>query len=212
MLLFFFGWTISSLLAVHQGQGLVWTEGSFLFPPLIQLQPQHPEAKDLGLRGEGWGTCVWVSPSPRRDECVRLASLLPLKGIIIFKGQAELEEGSFHQKSMADDFGRVKVLVAQSCLTLCDPMVCSPLGFSVHGILQARKLEWVAIPFSRGSSLTQGSNVRLLHLLHWQVDSLPKCHLGRPKFPRVSPSPVPYLDRELKADESLQRRPRHGFL
>ena len=152
MLLFFFGWTISSLLAVHQGQGLVWTEGSFLFPPLIQLQPQHPEAKDLGLRGERWGTCVWMSPSPRRDECVGLASLLPLTGIIIFKGQAELEEGSFHQKSMADDFDRVKVLVAQSCLTLCDPMVCSPPGFSVHGILQARKLEWVALPFSRGSS------------------------------------------------------------
>ena len=102
--------------------------------------------------------------------------------------------------------------VAQPCPTLCDPLDCSLPGFSVHGILQARKLEWVAIPFSRGSSLTQGSKVRLLHLLHWQVDSLPKRHLGRPKFPRVSPSPVPYLDRELKADESLQRRPRHGFL
>ena len=40
---------------------------------------------------------------------------------------------------------RVKVLVAQSCLTLCDPMDCSPPGFTVHGILQARVLEWVAI-------------------------------------------------------------------
>ena len=36
--------------------------------------------------------------------------------------------------------------------TLCDPMDCSPPGSSVHGILQARILEWVAIPFSRGSS------------------------------------------------------------
>ena len=43
-------------------------------------------------------------------------------------------------------------LVAQSCLTLCDPVDCSLPGFSVHGILQARILEWVAIPFSRGSS------------------------------------------------------------
>ena len=42
--------------------------------------------------------------------------------------------------------------VAQSCLTLCDPMDCSPPGSSVHGILQARILEWVAISFSRGSS------------------------------------------------------------
>ena len=42
--------------------------------------------------------------------------------------------------------------VAQSCPTLCDPVDCSPPGSSVHGILQARILEWVAISFSRGSS------------------------------------------------------------
>ena len=46
---------------------------------------------------------------------------------------------------------RIVVLVAQSCLTLCD-QVSSPPGFSVHGILQARILERVAISFSRGSS------------------------------------------------------------
>ena len=40
----------------------------------------------------------------------------------------------------------------QSCLMLCDPMDHSPAGPSVHGILQARILEWVAMPFSRGSS------------------------------------------------------------
>ena len=40
----------------------------------------------------------------------------------------------------------------QSCLTLCDPMDCSPPGSSVCGISQARILEWVAISFSRGSS------------------------------------------------------------
>ena len=43
-------------------------------------------------------------------------------------------------------------LVAQLCLTLCNPMDCSPPGSSVHGIFQARILEWVAIPFSRRSS------------------------------------------------------------
>ena len=42
---------------------------------------------------------------------------------------------------------RSKVKVAQSCLTLCDP-----LGYTVHGILQARILEWVVFPFSRRSS------------------------------------------------------------
>ena len=45
-----------------------------------------------------------------------------------------------------------RVSVAQSCPTLCDPMNCSPPGFSVHGMVQARILEWVAIPLSRGSS------------------------------------------------------------
>ena len=42
-----------------------------------------------------------------------------------------------------------EVLAAQSYLTLCNPMDCSPSGSSIHGILQARILEWVAIPFSR---------------------------------------------------------------
>ena len=46
----------------------------------------------------------------------------------------------------------VKVLFAQSCLTLCNPMDCSPPGSSVCGILQARILEWVAVSFFRGSS------------------------------------------------------------
>ena len=41
----------------------------------------------------------------------------------------------------------LKVLVTQLCLTLCDPMDCSLPGSSVHGILHARILEWVAIPY-----------------------------------------------------------------
>ena len=47
---------------------------------------------------------------------------------------------------------KMKVLFAQLCPTLCDPMDCIPPGSSVHGILQARILEWVVISFSRGSS------------------------------------------------------------
>ena len=64
-------------------------------------------------------------------------------------------------------------LVAKSCLTLCDPMDYSLPGSSVHVILQARILEWVAISFSRGSFERS-----ILHLLHWQVDLLPLSHLG----------------------------------
>ena len=56
--------------------------------------------------------------------------------------------------------------VAQLCLTLCDSADCSPPGFSVHGVFQARILEWVAISSSRGIFLIQGLN---MCLLHWQV-------------------------------------------
>ena len=57
--------------------------------------------------------------------------------------------------------------VAQSCPTLIDPMDCSPPGFSVHGIFQARVLEWVAIAFSN-KALNQE-----LNLLHF------KCNFSR---------------------------------
>ena len=63
----------------------------------------------------------------------------------------------------------MKVKVAQSCLTLCNPMDCSLSGSSVHGILQARVLECVAISFSRGFS-PLGIEPRSPAL---QADSLP---------------------------------------
>ena len=72
--------------------------------------------------------------------------------------------------------GCVYVLVAQSCPTLCSPMDCSLPGSSVHGILQARILELVAIPSSRGSS-PQGSNAGLLHC-RWIL-----YHLSHPGSP-----------------------------
>ena len=53
--------------------------------------------------------------------------------------------------------------VPQSCPVLCDPMDSSQLSSSVHGIFQARILEWVAISFSRGVFPTQGSNLDLPH-------------------------------------------------
>ena len=70
----------------------------------------------------------------------------------------------------------------QSCLTLCDPMDCSPTDSSVHGILQARILEW--LPFPPPGDLrifpTQGLNPWLLCLLHWQASSLPIVPPGKP--------------------------------
>ena len=70
--------------------------------------------------------------------------------------------------------GFVKVLVSQLCRFFADPMDCSPPDSSVHGILQARILEWVAMPSSRGSSqpgIEPSCKQILYHLSHqgsWQ--------------------------------------------
>ena len=71
---------------------------------------------------------------------------------------------------------KVKVLVAQSCLALCNPMDYNQPGSSVHGILQPRMLRWVAIPFSRGSSPPR-KRARSPEL---QADSLPSEPPGKP--------------------------------
>ena len=68
----------------------------------------------------------------------------------------------------------------QSFPILCDLMDCSQPGSSVHGILQARILEWVAISSSRRIFPTQWWNPRRLLLFYWPVDSLLPCHLGSP--------------------------------
>ena len=77
-------------------------------------------------------------------------------------------------------------VVAQSCL--CDPMDCSPPGSSVHGILQARTLEWVAISFPRGIFLTQELNPGLLHcrkilyqLSYVGLYNVQRCSVGKEK-------------------------------
>ena len=66
----------------------------------------------------------------------------------------------------------VKAKVAQSCPALCDP-----IDYTAHGILQARILEWVAFPFSRGSSQPRYKH----RSAAWQADSLPAEPQGKPK-------------------------------
>ena len=76
---------------------------------------------------------------------------------------------------------KVKVLVIKSCLTFCASMTCSLPGSSVHGILHARILEWVAISFSRGIFPTQGSNPSVLDcrqiLYHLSHQGSPQMHM-----------------------------------
>ena len=69
----------------------------------------------------------------------------------------------------------------QSWPNLCDPMDCSPPSSSVHGILQARILEWVAMPSSRGPSQPGDRTQVSYTYLHWQVDSLPLAPFGKPQ-------------------------------
>ena len=82
----------------------------------------------------------WFSTSPL-TFCTRCRKI---KIVIIKLWQKAIMKGKEKKGKESE--------VAQSCLTLCDPVDCSLPGSSIHGILQARILEWVAISFSRGSS------------------------------------------------------------
>ena len=89
-----------------------------------------------------------------------------------------------HKGFIPSGHAHVQAKLLQLCPFATPWTVARPSGFSVHGILQARILEWVAMPSSRGSSwrssLTQGSNPHLLCLLHWQAGSLPLAPAGKP--------------------------------
>ena len=81
---------------------------------------------------------------------------------------------------LIDHIVKGKVLVALSCLTLCHPMDCSPPGSSVHGILQTRILEWVAMHSSRGSYWPRNRTHISCKSPALQADSLPLHHLRSP--------------------------------
>ena len=76
----------------------------------------------------------------------------------------------------------VVAVCTQSCLTLCDPMDCSPPGSSVHGISQARILEWVAMSSSRGSSHPRKIFPPEPRSPALQMDSLSSEPLGKPEY------------------------------
>ena len=100
---------------------------------------------------------------------------------------------------------KVKVKVAHSCPTLCDPMNCGVPGSSVHGILQARVLEWVAVPFSRGS-FDPAIECTFSTL---PVDSLPSEPPGKPKktgMGNLSVLQGNFLTQELNRDIRLCRQ------
>ena len=83
--------------------------------------------------------------------------------------------------------GKKESQVTQSCLTLCEPIDCRLPDFSIHGIFQARILEWVAISFSRGSSQprdqTQVSCIVGRRLTVWATrEAMLRSHIGYSKL------------------------------
>ena len=94
----------------------------------------------------------------------------------LLKRLRNLQKGLIKEHTIRCAYTPVKLL--QSCPTLCNPMECSPRGTSVHGIFQARILECVAMPSSRGSSQSRDrihicyvSYIGRWVLYHWR-------HLG----------------------------------
>ena len=115
--------------------------------------------------------CHWSLPLLSTSSLGFMMGPLPL-GFLI--------QSSFHlvqpQKSESESE------VAQSCATLCDPMDCSLRDSSIHGIFQARELEWVAISFSRGSSrprdrirFSRIASKRFYHLSHQGSHQSQRC-------------------------------------
>ena len=138
--------------------------------------------------GQSIGASASVLPMNIQDSFplgwTGLISLLS-KGVsrIFSRITVKLDDKEVHYSSNIY-FLYVRAKSIQSCLTLCDSMNCSLPHSSVHGILQARILEWVAIPFSREIFLTQGSNLGLLHcrgILY---------HLGHQESLFFTPDPV----------------------
>ena len=86
-----------------------------------------------------WTLYFWTAHQRYSWVGLRQASLFPTRALILVLNPSSASLWVCAQ-------------LLQSCLTLCSPMDCSPLGSSVHGILQARILEWVATPSFIGSS------------------------------------------------------------
>ena len=91
------------------------------------------------------------------------------------------------------------LLSPQSCPTLCNPIDCSPPGSSVHGILQARILEWVAMPSSKGSSQPRGRT--------WVSCIAGRCFTTEP--PRKPPYVYLFLPKFLTADMAIKPQGHH---
>ena len=132
-------------------------------------QPE-PHLSNCGSVGNICSCCSLVSLFVKLGWNVLSGMLLRLNEVIL-QGMQHTGRALIHTAAAAD-------CSLQLCLTLCNPMDCSPPGSSVHGILQARILEWLAIPSSR-SLPNPGMELGLPHL---QADALPLSQLGSSQY------------------------------
>ena len=139
------------------------------------MQKCHPHLERHFCRLQiQWKVPPFEAHSISSPTCASLRSIFlccQLNMIIMNSRDSDIKKLALN-KQYKQNHAQVQSL---SCLQLCAPMNCSLPGSSVHGIFQARTLQWVAIAFSGGIFLTQGSN---LCLLHWQVNSVPLSHPG----------------------------------
>ena len=90
------------------------------------------------------------------------------------------EDGYIPDSFLLLDFVCIPVKSLQSCPTLCDPIDCSPPGSSVHGDSLGKNTGVGCHALLQKIFPTQGLNLHLLHLLHWQVGSSPPRPPGKP--------------------------------
>ena len=125
--------------------------------------------------------------NPAVSPSVPSAGFFPLMELRAWVRSGEKDVGRAGAKESGPRWSQGEVATCvrakslRSCPTLCDPVDQSPPGSSVHGILQARILQWVTMPSSRGSSRPRDRTHSLLGLLHWQEGSLPLSPPGKPE-------------------------------
>ena len=119
---------------------------------------------------------AWITPKPPSITLGPWKNCLPWNWSLVPKRLGTA--ASSHLRQYHSDWGGSSMCPLNIRCLCCVrlfviPMGCSPPGFSIHEIFQARILEWVAISFSRGSSWPRDWTPHLLCLLNWQAGSLP---------------------------------------
>ena len=115
---------------------------------VFQIQTENSLPSTWVYRKNQWINCKW---SDKLFTIMNTLILLTLKKGFISSTFPNVQWGFLCGWQRLLSLSNI-MLVAQSCPTFCNTMGCSLLGSSVHGVFQARILEWVAMPFSKGSS------------------------------------------------------------